>query len=301
MGLIGRLARTYFDWRSRRLPERRWSTTGIAVIVAVHNRSGQRVENFLKTLRRQSMPPDYVDLTVCDYGSDPDHSADLKGRCWDWRVRYVRYDCLGTERSRALALNTALRQVPEWIHCVVSTDIDMIFAPNFLETVVRTQLAYPQALTLCRFVDLPEAAIGPETDVIAEFETLREAGEYYDRSATGPCLGAAREWYYHIRGFDERLRGEDHDDFDIQRRARASGLVEVWTEDRTAMLHQWHWRRFEAPRGADEQAEHERYQRHWETNRDMVLEAGDPVRNQDQEWGSPSGGIEVIEPPERRR
>ncbi|MBI2297983.1 MAG: hypothetical protein HYU66_03360, partial [Armatimonadetes bacterium] len=157
------------------------------------------------------------------------------------------------------------------------------------------------ALALCRFTDLPEGSPADDTDVIAEFERLRGLGQLYDDSAVGPCLAAPREWYHQVRGFDERLFGEDHDDFDIQRRARLSGLVEVWLHDRTALLHQWHWRRFDEPRTPEEQAEHERYRRHWERNRELVLASDDPVRNRDHEWGALPDGAEVIEPPERRR
>lgn len=296
MSLVGRLARRWFDHRAARLPERAWRTVGVGVMVAAHNRSGQRVENFLKTLRHQTLPAERVDITVVDYGSAPEHGEDLRERCRRHHARYIYLPTTTLERRRSLAYNVALRHMPEWVEIAMATDIDMIFAPDFLEQVVRVQIAYPPCLTLCRFTDLPEDAMTDDTDVVAEFERLRRLGELYDDCATGPCLAARREWWWRIRGYDERLYGEEHDDYDTQCRAKASGLVQVWIHDRTSLLHQWHWRRYGGPRTEEERAEHERHLRHFQQNREIVLGSPDPVRNRDHEWGvMPEGGY-VIEP-----
>jgi hypothetical protein len=302
MKVVRKLARRYCDWRCRRLPQRCWSTLGLGVVVAVRNRSGQRPENFLRTLRHQTMPPDMVDITLVDYGSDPEHAQDLQDRCLDWRVRYIYLPVPShLERRRGLALNVGLRRMPEWCRVAMCTDIDMLFARDFLEWVMRTQLAYPRALTLCRFVDLRQEAISPETDVVAQFDQIKTQGEYYDDSAVGPCLGAPRAWFHHIRGFDERLFGEDHDDTDIRWRNRRDGRIEVRLEDRTSLLHQWHWRRFEQAESAEQKLDAESYHRYWDSNMAIVQGDQSVIRNLDHEWGQlPEGGY-VIEPPERRR
>ncbi|MBI5831513.1 MAG: hypothetical protein HZB16_04275 [Armatimonadetes bacterium] len=302
MKVVRKLGRAYCEHRAASMPERRWSTVGLGVVVAARNRSGQRVDNFMRTLRRQTMPPDMVDITLVDYGSEPDHAASLREACLDWRVRYVGYSVPShLERRRGHALNVGLRQMPTWCRIALCTDIDMLFAPNLLEWVMRTQLAYPRALTLCQFMDLPEDAIGPDTDPVAEFERLHALGIWYDDGATGPCTAAPREWFHAIRGFDERLFGEDHDDADIHHRAKRDGLVDVWIHGQTTLLHQWHYRRYDPPSTPEQALDHVSYHRHDEPNRHIVATSETVVRNEGFEWGQlPADGL-VIEPPERRR
>jgi hypothetical protein len=302
MKVIRRLGRRLCEQRALRLPERRWSTVGLGVVVAARNRAGVRVKNFMRTLRRQTVPHDMVDVTLVDYGSEPECAAELRALCLDWRVRYCFLPVPShLERRRSLALNIGLRQVPEWCRYVVCTDIDMLFAPNFCEWVLRTQLAYPKALTLCQFLDLPEGSMDDDTDPLAEFGRLRALGVPYEETANGPCLGAPRAWWYAIRGYDERLFGEDHDDWDIRKRARRDGRAEVWIHDHTALLHQWHWRRFETPRDEQDLPDQESYHKHFAPNAQIADHDPTIRRNLDHEWGVLPPGGTVIEPPERRR
>lgn len=303
MKMLRHWGRAWYALKARQLPERVWSQLGLGVVVAARNRAGWRAANCLRTLRRQTMPPDMVDLTLVDYGSEPEQAAQLQELCLDWRVRYVWLPVADHgSRRRGHALNCGLRLVPEWCRYAVTTDIDMLYAPNFLEWVVRTQYSYPDAFTVCRFRDLPEGAVDEHTDVLAEFDRLRPLGELYDDSAVGPCLAAPRKWWFKVRGFDERMGGEDHDDTDVKYRAQRDHRVLVWLHEQTAMLHQWHWRRFDAaPETPEQLADAESYRRWYQHNQEIADGDLTIIRNRDHEWGQlPDGGY-VIEAPERRR
>jgi hypothetical protein len=302
MKAIRHLGRLYYERRAAGMAPRAWQSRAVGVVVAARNRSGQRAENFLRTLRTQTMPVDLVDMTLVDYGSESEHAADLQKRCDAWRVRYIFLPVADHfQRNKSLALNIGLRHMPEWCHVALCTDIDMIFAPNFLEWVMRTQLAYPKAITLCQFTDLREEAIGEDTDVVAEFDRIRTMGELFDDCAVGPCLALTREWYYRVRGFDERMFGEDHCDTDLLYRAERDGMVRFWLNQHTSLLHQWHWRRFDQPRDAKEQLDKESYERFWDVNAEFSDHDPTIVRNADHDWGVlPEGGF-VIDQPERRR
>lgn len=275
-----------------RLPFEQVCAERLGVCVPVRNRSGARVENFLRTLRAQTVPESCVDLTVCDFGSDADELTDVTARCRQHRARLVALHDDRVEWNKSLALNAALRHTPESCRYLFPTDIDMLFAPNFVETVLRAHLAWGEALVLCEFKDLPREALRAETDVVAEFAALDALGELAGDHAVGPCLSASREWYFKVRGFDERMRLWGFMDLDIQRRAQRDGLPEVWINSQTVLLHQWHARKWDVQQT---EAEREEMRQRYDANRKLYDEDPSIVRNPDG-WGELPDGAEVIEP-----
>ncbi|MBI2297984.1 MAG: glycosyltransferase family 2 protein [Armatimonadetes bacterium] len=276
-----------------RLPRERLLAERLAVVVPVLDREGWRTRNFLRTLRAQTLPPECLDLTVVDFGSRPEHVAELEGLCAEHRARLVALPPGGAEWNKSHALNVGLRHVPEAARFVLPTDVDMLFAPSFAERVLRAHLVWEAALVLCEFRDLPREALGPETDVVARFDELAAMGEWAGDHAVGPCLSATREWYHRVRGFDERMRRWGFMDLDIVRRAELDGLPLVRVEHRTALLHQWHPRKWDVHR--DDPAAQEAMRRQYEANRLIYESDATVVRNPDG-WGEAPEGTRVVEP-----
>lgn len=276
-----KLGRRWRKWRCYYLLPRRVWERPLGVVVAVRNRSGQRVENFLQTLRRQTVPPEQVEIVVCDFGSEPDHARDIRARCARHGARYI-YTPDGPVWNKSRALNIAIQHTSPTAEFILSTDIDLLFAPNFVETVLRVLTGYGPCLVLCQFRDLPAGALRPETDLRAEFGRLCRMATWHDRSGTGGCQAAPRAWFFRVRGYDERLRLWGGMDEDLLRRARRDGLEPVWIQDRTALLHQWHRRKWDFAQ--DSPAQEALIRRYWEENHRLI--AADPsiVRNREG-WG----------------
>jgi hypothetical protein len=291
--LLGRLAARYRLTRSKRLPRRRVEAETLAVAVAVRNRSGPRVDNFLATLRAQTVPARCVDITVCDFGSDAESLEDLRASCARFGARLVITGDTSAEWNKPWGLNLALRHGDPAARFVLPTDIDMLFAPDFVETLLRVHLVYGPALVMCRFKDLPATALDGEIDVVGDFERLAGLGEWVGEHACGPCLSTARAWCEKVRGFDERFKLWGFMDSDYQARAERDGLRPVWVDERTTLLHQWHPRKFDVHRDDPEQQQKMRLT--YEANRKLMEGDTSIVRNASG-WGELPPGGEVIEP-----
>lgn len=269
-----------------RLPLDRVRAETVGVAVAVRNRGGARVDNFLATLRAQTLPPECVDITVCDFGSEPAALDELRELCDRHDARLVPTGDSSPAWNKSLALNIALRHSAPRARWLLPTDIDMLFAPNFIETVIRAHLAFGSAIVLAQFRDLPpELDIGG-IDPVADFARLTAASEWVGEHATGPCLSTSREWCFRVHGFDERMTLWGYMDQDYSTRALRDGLREVWIHERTTLLHQWHPRKFEVFRGDPEQ---QRVMReHYEANRRLYETDTSIVRNPESWGGLPS-------------
>ena len=207
----------------------------ISVILPVRNRSGVRLASCLASLRAQTLPERDVEILISDFGSDADHAASLRALCVNYDCIYVRTDTR-TLWNRSRAINLAVQRASGAY--VLATDVDMLFAPNFLETVMM-ELVRGDTFVVCRCLDLPkhtaDAAWRP-----VDYEMLRAESIYRKLPGTGACQAARREWLRSVRGYDEKYVYWGYEDRDMFRRAGCAGLRIVWIHEKTSMLHQWH-------------------------------------------------------------
>ncbi len=296
-----RLRRCWRYWRNRRWPEvRSWfvprrlvEAQCVAVAVGVLNRSGSRIEALFRSLRAQTLPPECVDITVCDLGSTPDHLADLRQRCHRYQVRLVALHLEQPAWSRARAINAALRQADPRARYVYPTDVDMLFAPDFMAVLVSTHLAMgDRAFVISDALDLPSDCCAPDFDVTNRFDQLVARSTPRDCLGSGACQSATAEWFHRIHGYDERIVGWGSEDDDLLWRARHSGLVPVDIRGRTHLLHQWH--ESERDRMAREGRLAEFVQQ-WDANTE-IAEHDPTVDRNPQGWGELGPHGEVIEP-----
>ena len=209
----------------------------ISAVIPIRNRSGARLENCLKSLRWQDYDADKVEIVISDFGSDPDHAAGVRELAETYDVKVVRVEN-DEIWNRSKALNHGIqRTTGKFVFC---TDVDMIFAPEFISTVLATQAREnDQAFVVCHNRDLPEH-VEMQVWSLDDFPYLLGEADFRGPKGTGPCQVARREFFERIRGFDEGYKFWGQEDNDMRYRANSSGLREIWIHDQTAMLHQWH-------------------------------------------------------------
>ncbi len=222
---------------ARPAPEAAPARPALSVVIPIRNRSGDRVANCLRSLRWQDLPSDRYEVLISDYGSAPEHAASLAALAAEHGARVVSTD-VDTVWNRSHALNLAIRQARgEFVLC---TDADMIFAPDFLSSLLAEQaMAGGRAMVVCRCRDLPEDV--PEQAWTREdWPTLLARSSWRPTLGTGACQMARRDHFERVQGYDERYVFWGMEDNDMLFRAKRAGLEVRWVHDRTAMLHQWH-------------------------------------------------------------
>ena len=207
----------------------------VSVLIPCRNRSGRRLDACLHSLRTQHYPIEQVEIVVSDFGSDVSHAAALKKLCDSYDCRLVRTET-DAMWNRSRALNLALQEARG--DYVVCTDVDILFAPNFLSTVCET-LSRENTFVVCRCRDLL-----PETEEIPfvpeAYDALHARSKFRHLLGTGACQAVRKEWFFDVRGYDEKYVYWGYEDRDMFRRATRGGLEVVWIHERTSMLHQWH-------------------------------------------------------------
>lgn len=211
-------------------------TPEITVVVPVRNRSGDRLSNCLRSLRWQDVPAGSVEIVVSDFGSDPHHARSIDALAAQFST-VIERNSTGGLWNRSRALNLGVQAATGRL--VMCTDADMIFAPDFLASVLRAHAASADALVVCRCHDLPQE-VAEQPWQVADFEALRDKSLQRDTTGTGACQVARRAFFTDVRGYDEAFEHWGAEDDDMLHRAQQYGLSVVWLPTTTAMLHQWH-------------------------------------------------------------
>lgn len=209
----------------------------LSAIVPIRNRSGTRLRNCLTSLRWQNIGPEDLEIVLSDFGSEPTHAASVKELAKKFDARVIRTDEFGDwNRSRALNLGIQGATAPY----VLNTDADMVFEPNFVQTILDThERTDGRALVVCACDDLPREV--PEQPwTVEEYEWLRSNGRRRRSPGTGACQSATRAFFNFARGYDERFVHWGSEDTDMRDRALKYGLQLTWISDKTSMCHQWH-------------------------------------------------------------
>ena len=207
----------------------------LSVVLPCRDRTGTRLTNCLQSLRWQDLSEDRVEIILSDFGSSKENQGPLDETARRFGCTVVRTDT-GELWNRSRALNTGIQAArsPK----VLCTDVDMIFAPSFLSTVLA-ELETPRTLVLCRCRDLPQE-VPHQLWKVEDYPRLLERSRYREFPGTGACQATERDFLVQIRGYDERYVYWGYEDRDMVWRAKRAGLRTPWIHERTSMLHQWH-------------------------------------------------------------
>ena len=209
----------------------------ISAVIPVRDRTGTRLDNCLRSLRWQELERGDIEIVLTDFGSSPDHAEGLHALAEAHGAALVRVEAKGVW-NRARALNHGIQHAHgKFVFC---TDADMLFAPNFVATLLEVQARErDEAFVVCHCRDLPESI--PEQPWQREdFPRLLAAAPFRVATGTGACQVARREFFERVRGYDEGFKFWGQEDNDMRFRAGRCGLREIWVQEQTAMLHQWH-------------------------------------------------------------
>jgi len=191
----------------------------ITVVMVIKNRVCIRAERCINSLLDQSYP---CKIIIVDYGStDKSWYPDVFNK--DKRITLIEVKQNTEVFNKCRALNIGFKSVTT--KYVLSSDIDIIFAPNFIEEIIMALTTKPKSIVLCQKIDLDEEG--------KEIET-------HEPSASGSCIGIEADWIDKVHGYDEVYTYWGREDNDLVDRAVADGYEVVWITNKTKMWHQWH-------------------------------------------------------------
>ena len=195
----------------------------LTIVFGFRDRDAIRVQRCLDSLAAQTVK-DFTVLFV-DYGSQSEVAAAIRPIVASYPFcRYLYSDTRGYPWNRSRALNIGIRQAASTY--TATSDVDMIFAPNFCAAVL--QQATSQRLLQCRWHFLSRR--------FADWEQVSNyTGQFLlsGKSGLGGFQCAPTEAFHSLRGFDEFYHYYGVEDRDVSHRLRLLGLEEVWLTEST--------------------------------------------------------------------
>ncbi len=193
----------------------------ITVVLVNKNRDKIRINNCLKSLSEQTF---LCKVILIDYGSTSDIVQQEREIVREYENTLLFEVTKNTETfNKCRALNIGFKHVNTKF--ILSSDIDCIFAPNFIANVVEVLTEKPRSIVLCQKIDLDKNGVSTN---------------FHEPSASGSCIGITKEWLERVHGYDEVYTYWGREDNDLVNRAIADGHEVVWITDRTKIYHQWH-------------------------------------------------------------
>lgn len=209
-------------------------TPDLSILFAFRNREPIRVKRCLDSLAMQTHTN--FEVIFVDTGSELVLAAEIKKlvESYDF-ASYIYTDTRGLYWNKAEAINIAADQAKA--EFLLSTDIDMIYAENFVEAMLEK--SGKDRIVNCFHHFLPENFDdwGNEKKYI---DKLRNDGEAH----TGAAMLVPASVYLEIGGYDEYYRLWGTEDSDMHHRLITYGLSATRISNETAMFHQWHRSRF---------------------------------------------------------
>jgi len=195
-----------------------------------YHRETKRLGDCLKSLSNQTAIKQ-LEVVVADTDSDLYYRRKHKETCEKFKVRYI-YTKTGDIWNISRARNIGIRNAKT--DYVMTTDVDCIFAPNFIETIMRHM--GQDKIIHCRISDLPNKY----DDKLDNFTWMNKVSTLRPQHGYGGCQAFPRAWAFKVHGFDEDFKGWGADDTDFYHRAIQDKLKNVWIEKEASFFHQWH-------------------------------------------------------------
>jgi len=196
-----------------------------------YHRETKRLKNCLSSLSKQTVPYDQIDVIVADLDSDPYYRRKHKEICDKLGARHI-YTKTGDVWNISRARNIGIRNAKAKF--IMTTDVDCIFAPDFVETVLQHMAE--DKIIHCRISDLP----GNYDGKLDDFLWMNKVSELRPPFGYGGCQVFSKKWATKVRGFDEEYSMWGADDTDFYLRAVQDGLKSIWIERKTSFFHQFH-------------------------------------------------------------
>ena len=200
----------------------------LSIIFGYRDRDLVRVKRCFDSLSRQNFN-DFEAIFI-DYGSQYPLAGEMKQMIETYPfAKYIYCESMGMPWNRSHALNIGVKNAQG--EYIVTTDIDMIYEPNFFQTLWdnRSEKKVNHVFHLL----LPEKF--SKWDQLSNIRNLEVA-----HNAHGACHMIQKKHYEKMGGFDEFYCYWGVEDRDLKEREMKMGLEICDLKDQTYMHHQWH-------------------------------------------------------------
>lgn len=211
----------------------------LSVVFCVRDRDERRLRYCFQSLLDSDKDRSVREIVLVDYGSTLAHTQIYRRLATEFPITLKQTPRDGPF-SRSRALNIGIRQTSEDVPFILCSDIDMIYAPEFLSKLTSALSSLKRAIVTSGHLALTQVATEQLQYPFADFKALSSSAsvERY-RPWPGPCLATSRSWLFRANGFDERFERWGSEDGDLLRRGRRDGLRIHWLHGEL-MFHQWH-------------------------------------------------------------
>jgi hypothetical protein len=206
----------------------------------VHNlqssgRGTTRVRNFLYSLRNQLKSNIQANIIIFNWSNDSSFN-DIDDYCKEFNAIHIYKRFEGKIWNKSKSLNYSLKHYLS--DYIMGTDIDYIFSPNFFQA-VQSRLSRNRIL-LCGVHKLQPQ----DKDIIYSVENykkiLQRSVYYKNKEADGASQIVSGEWFIEHRGYHEGIELWGGMDNEFSQLSRLWGLEQLWIDDKTTIIHQFH-------------------------------------------------------------
>jgi GT2 family glycosyltransferase len=193
-----------------------------------------RLDRSLLSLREQKsgLHPEIMVVDVSNDGSD----AEIDKICERRKATHFHIFLEGVKWSMPRAFNFGIKNSNTTY--VMTTGVDFLFAPNFIEEVEKRKSS--NKLLLCKIYKAPKKCDLSGFSA-AQYENIRGKSSFVKEDwSNGACQLTTKAWFEKVKGYDEKLLMWSGVDNDLVNRARWSGLKIDWLNNTTSIVHQFH-------------------------------------------------------------
>lgn len=253
----------------------------ITILIGTSNRKDFRLVRALESLRNQDYPQQLIKILVVDYGNPQDIADWLDKTVEQYQGRVIHTKPIKGQWNKPHCMNVGMRQIDTKF--MLSSDVDIMFAPNYLSTAIKLLKADPFQVILSTSLDLPEEAtpqleaVDQPVDIVALKQSAASRKGIGQDFSTGISCSYTH-FYHEVQGYDQFFERWGSEDDDMVRRLVWLCLKRTFIGRDTYYLHQWH-PKHEGVQTDDLQAVIQRNHEYSTTSRAIVAN--------DENWGKP--------------
>jgi predicted glycosyltransferase involved in capsule biosynthesis len=217
----------------------------VTVLFGVKDRFDNRIDNALKSIRKQDYPKKLIKVVMVDYGSKPEFVNKYKLVCKKYNVEYIREENAG-DWNRSRCLNIGIKNIDT--KYILISDADIIFAKNYISEAIRTleENHYQFAYSPMNYAG--EKDILDNTDVNKDYNIILNKttkGQHYSfkgidfRQGMSIVFGLSQIFSI-LGGYDENFKLWGCEDDDFLARALTLGIKLNDISKNTSHIHEWH-------------------------------------------------------------
>lgn len=193
-----------------------------SIIIPTMNLEEWRVRNCLWSLRQQT--EQNVEIIISDINSDAEHLESLRqlSERFDATLYHAKRDVW----SITLAYNIGIRRSRG--RCAATIDADIIFEPKVVEDTLWIFGGRSKQAVIRQPIFLGVGVDCSSLNFPAAYKELSKQPDLYIAPSVGSFFCAPRDWWFKVRGYDERFQMYGIEDWEIWKRSGRDKLRKVF-------------------------------------------------------------------------